>query len=326
MYKDAFDRVLNSTNIPRAVYFYGDSDFLIELYISKYLAKVPKGLSELRLYHSEFDLDLAKNHLNNPSLFDDGNLLVIKYNKKLDAKSINALLDLVEKNSFNYLLLYYNPEEARDAKAKADYFAKRSSFAVEVRFFEPNFYEAKTLIKSIAKEREIELDDSIADQLLRLNDFSLALSISELEKIAVLDDKSAKNIESVVAGHLAVDPFKIVQFLIEKKQVWHMIENLFLDGFDETRITADLNRNFLQIFMFFVAKKIGASSKDFLGYQLPTHIENERASIAIRLTLEKYTAIFEVLSQIEKELKTSGVGDKKAVLYAGLIKLQSKIL
>lgn len=323
MYKNEFDRVLKSGNIPRAVMLYGDSEFLIELYKKKYLDLMPSDLSVLKLYHSEYSLDLASSHLGSPSLFDSGNLLVIKYDKKLDAKNINALLDLVEKSEQNYLLLQY---EAEDGKAKASYFEKRKLPAV--RFFEPNFFEAKNLLKEVASLEGILLNDEALDLILNLSDYNLSFATSELEKIKILDDKSTENIKNIVAGHLAVDPFKIIIAMVEKKEFLHMIENLYLDGIEEYKIVLDLQKAFLQLFGLFASKKLfgsGATSRDFLGYMLPAQLEKERTAVAIRLTLAKYTAIFETLNELERELKSKNIGNKQALLHAYLIKLQREI-
>lgn len=323
MYKNEFEKILKSGNIPNAVMLYGESDFLLDLYLEKYTKSIPQNLNELKLYYNDYSLDLAQSHLAEPSLFSDGNLLIIKCDKKLDAKNINAILDLIERYSNNYFLLYY---KAEDAKSKAIYFEKRKFPAV--RFFEPNHNEAKIILQELATKDNIVLNNEALDLILKLNDYNLSITVGELEKIKILDDKSIENIQNIIAGHLTTDPFKIISAIINKKKFWHMIENLYENGIDEYKIVLDLQRSFFQLFGLFASKKLfgnRASSLDFLGYSLPVNLEQERSSMAIRLTHDHYLHIFSTLLELEERLKSANIGSKEALLHSYLIKLQRAI-
>lgn len=326
MYRNEFDKLLASGKIPRAVILYGECDFLLDLYLEKYIKSIPSDLSELRLYYNEYSLDVALSHLSSASLFDGGNLLVVKYDKKLDAKNINALLDQVEKDENNYFILQYQPEENKDAIAKAKYFEKRKF--PDVRFFIPTQNEAKNILKELATSKGINLDSEALDLILKLNDYNLSLASTELEKLQILDEITLENIENIIAGHLAVDPFRIIYAIINKEPFWHMIENLYLNGVDEYDVTIDIQKALFQLFGIFAVKKLLGSegkSKDFLGFQLPPKLDQERSNMAIRLTQKQYTTAFETLSKLELALKSKKVGDKQAILHSYLIKLQREI-
>lgn len=325
MYRNEFEKLLERGPLPRAVMFFGECPYFVEHYTQSYLQKVGGEPSVMKLYHGEFDADLARSHLYEPGLFGDGNLLIVKSDKKLDAKTLNPLLEAIEKNPSSWLILHY---EADDAKAKSALFEKKGDLRAFVRFFNPNPNEAAAFLRQVASAKGLELSDAGAHHLLRLHDYNLSLSVPELEKLLILGTADAASMDRMTAGHAEGDPFRLVKLLVEKKPFHHELEQIFLEGEDEIRVLSDLQRNFGQLFMFFACARLtGApSSREVLGYQLPQNIERERSALAIRLNQKSYGRIFELFSTLELQFKSAAAPDKKALLQAALIKLQTQIL
>ena len=304
---------------------FGECPYFIDHYTALFLRQLQGEPSVMKLYHGEFDAELARSHLHEPGLFGDGNLLIVKSDKKLDAKTLNPLLDAVEKNPASWFVLHY---EADDGKAKSALFEKRGKLGAAVRFFNPNPNEAAAFLRQVGNEKGLQLSEAGAHHLLRLHDYNLSLTIPELDKLIVLGAADAASMDQLTAGHAEGDPFRLVKLLIEKKPFHHELEQIFLEGEDEIRLLADLQRIFGQLFLFFAAARISgvASSRDVLGYQLPQPLERERAGLSIRLSRSQYTRILELFSTLELQFKSTGAPDKKALLQAALIKLQTQIL
>lgn len=332
MYRQEFDQLLSSNKpLPRAMMLFGACAFYVDYYTQIILSRLGDGLSTLKLYHSEFDLALARSHLQEPSLFGDGNLLIIKTDKKLDAKTLTALLEAVERNQASWLIVHYEVDDGKDARAKSAHFDhKKHPQRCFVRFFEPKPQEAATFLCQIARSRLIDISEAGAHHLLRLNDYNLALSVSELEKLAIIGSSEAKAMDQVVAGFAEGDLYSLVRQLVEKKPFIKELDQLFLEGMDEIQIVGELQKIFGQLFLFFACVRIRgqADSREVLGYQLPREVEQERARLAIRLKQNHYTHVLEQLSQCDLLFKSSEAeyGDKRARLTTALINIQTKIV
>lgn len=325
MYRNEFEKLLERGPLPRAVMLFGECPYFVDHYTELYLGKVGGQPSGMKLYYGEFDPALAKSHLSEPGLFGDGNLLIVKTDKKIDVKTLTPLLEAVDKNPASWLVLHY---EADDAKAKSALFEKKGDTRAVVRFFNPNPVEAAGFLRQVATARGLELSDAGAHHLLKLHDYNLSLTVPELDKLLILGSADAASMDRMTAGHAEGDPLRLVKLLIEKKPFSHELEQILLEGEDEIRLLSELQRYFGQLFLFFACARLtGApSSREVLGYQLPQNLERERAALAIRLNQHHYARIFELFSQLELQFKSSAVGDKQALLQSALIKLQTQIL
>jgi DNA polymerase-3 subunit delta len=332
VYRAEFDRLLASPEpLPRAIMLFGECDFFIDHYTQAIVKRLPADIETLKLYHNEFNLDLARSHLQEPGLFGSGNLLILKTEKKLDAKTLKSLLEPLKRNPGCWLILHYEVSDTKDAKAKSAHFdPKKQADHCFVRFFEPKPQEAATFLKELAAKKEITLGEAGAHHLLRLNDYNLALSIGELEKLAIIGSSEAKAMDQVVAGHAEGDLFRLLQQLLGKRPFIKELDQLFLEGMDEIRIVGELQKMLSQLFLFFCSARISGQpdSREILGYKLPREIEQARASLAIRLNRHQYTRILESLSDLELLFKSPEAihGDKRSHLLSRLIEIQTKFL
>ena len=92
MYKSEFDNHIRNKTLSNAFVFFGESQFLIEMY-TKMLTNI-EDANILTYYHDEYDFSGAKAHLSQGSLFGDRNILIIKSEKKVPKKELDTLLAL----------------------------------------------------------------------------------------------------------------------------------------------------------------------------------------------------------------------------------------
>ena len=109
MYKREFENLLR-TIPPRAILLYGENSYLINSYIQHYINITDATKSLMRQYYDEYSFDSAKSYLSQSSLFGGTNLLLIKRDKKIPKKELDILIELINKNSNNYLIFYYQNE------------------------------------------------------------------------------------------------------------------------------------------------------------------------------------------------------------------------
>lgn len=328
MYRQEFEQRLKKGPPPRAVMLFGECEFFFDHYTQLLIEAIGGEPSVLKLYHSEFSLEAARSHLQEPGLFNDGNLLIVKSDKKIDAKGLNALAESVDKNPSSWLILHYEADDGKTKSAQFD--PKKHPHRAFVRFFAPKPPEAALFLKEVAAKRGLDITDAGAHHLLRLNDYNLSLSVGELEKLAIVGSAEAKTMDQVVAGHAEGDLFGLTRLLLEKRPFMRQLDQLFLEGMDETRVVSELQKIITQLFLFFCSARVSGQpdSREVLGYKLPRDIEQERAALAIRLNRRQYTDILNLLADMDLLLKSSeGIyGDKSSRLHSALIKIQTKIL
>jgi DNA polymerase III delta subunit len=306
----------------KATLFWGDPS-MIDIYADRYLKTLPNDLSALKLYYDEFNFSAAFTHLSSPGLFNEGNLLVVRIDKKIESKNLTALLNAIGKNATSYMLFIY---EADDAKAKLAYLKEEGFYAV-VRFFAPKLEEAKRILKEAAAKIDAELNDAQAQHLLKINENNLSFAIADLGKIAVYDQTNSALIDLISAGHSDGDCYRLIETLVEKRQSFYPeLERLFLQNATEMSVLLELIGAFRQLFMFSCAMRLGNDSKDFLGYFLPKDIDEARKKLASRFKPSRWVKILEALSELELSFKQTATQEKKALLYAFLIKLQTTLL
>jgi DNA polymerase-3 subunit delta len=64
-------------------------------------------------------------------------------------------------------------------------------------------------------------------------------------------------------------------------------------------------------------------SKAILGYKLPKNIEDQKASLALRVKSPAILKIFEHLLEVELQIKNTPATNRELLLYGAFIKLQS---
>ncbi|MDR1452087.1 MAG: hypothetical protein LBI57_07155 [Helicobacteraceae bacterium] len=320
-----FDRRLSSSPPLKAAILWGDPS-LTEIYADRYLKRLPGDLSVVKLYYDEFDLSAALTHLSSPGLFNEGNLLIARIEKKIDLKVVSSLLEAIRKNKASYMLLIYEAEDAKAKSAALEKGEKGGEFYAVVRFYPPKTPEAAKALIDAAAKKGLELSDAQARRLLSVNDDNLSFALTDLDKLAVYGETTSALIDFVGAGYSDGDCFRLISALIDKRPFYAELERLFLQTDNEMEILLELNRAFRQLFAFFCAMRLGKEIRDFLGYVLPKDIDEARRELASRFRRSRWVNVFEALSALELSFKQSDVREKRSLLYALLIRFQTNLL
>ena len=322
MYQREFDQRLHKA-LPHAVLLYGENEYMLDHYTNLYRTKLDAKESLLALYHDEYSFEQAKGYLSQSSLFGGTNFLLIRREKKIPKKELDALIVLTQKNSDNYLL-YLFEGTAANAKGLQSSFTEKKG-GVWVRFFEANIGEGIAMLQQKAQAIRLDIDHYALSHLMTLLNNNLALCSNELHKLAILNTKiESRDIDRLV---YSTAPLAMEQLLIDlfaKKPVVDTISKLLELGEDEFSILRSTQFFVQQIFLFHAYIRLHGqpNSKEILGYQLPKHIEQQKAQLALRVKTASLLKIYEHLLNAELRLKKGGSIDKESLLYGILIKLQ----
>ncbi|GHV05033.1 hypothetical protein AGMMS50229_07460 [Campylobacterota bacterium] len=307
---------------PRFVFVCGDL-FLCEHYARIYTKTLSSELSVLKLYYSEFDPQIAVNHISQMGLFGSGNLLIVRVEKKFDIKTLNALYDATIKTAKSYTVVIYEAEKADDLKAKVAAMEGKNG-ALAQRFYTPKPNEAARFLTQRAVDFDLAIEESAANHLLKLHDYNLALAASELEKLAIYNDSSERMIDQISAGHSDGDLFRLTTRIIDRQPFYDLLD-IVLQNEEPMAVLLGIISDFRKLFMFAVASRINLMSRDFLGYSLPKEIEHTHSRLAQKLSIDRFTVALTLLSELELAFKQTEVRDKNALLTATLIRLQAKL-
>jgi len=324
MYTREFENLLR-TRPPRALLLYGENSYLINSYIQHYINITDASNSLMRQYYDEYNFDSAKNYLSQSSLFGGTNLLIIKRDKKIPKKELDTLIALVNKNSDNYLIFYYQGL-AKDAKSIQNSFSPQNSVNW-VRVFEPNMRDSLDMLQKKAHSIDLDIDNYALQHLMLLLGDNLTLCANELNKLAILEGKiTTRDIDRLVYSTAPLAVESLLIDLFEKRPIIETISRLLeLGGEDETSILRSTQFFVNQIFLFNAFMKLNGyiDSKAILGYKLPPNIEKQKANLALKVKSSSILKIFEHLLEVELELKNSSSTNRELLLYGAFIKLQS---
>lgn len=322
MYQKEFEQILQK-RLPKALLAYGENQYALEGYISKYITELDVKEDLLKLYFDEYNFEQAKTYLAQNSLFGGINLLIIKHDKAIPKKELETLLELVKKNSDNYLLyLFYGIQ--KDIKSNAALF--RSDDAIEVRLFEPSVRESITILQKKANELQIQIDPYALEHLIMVLNNNLMLCSNELEKLSTLSRPiSSKDIDDLVYSDAPLGVEKLLMDLCNKKPISNTINTLLELGEDAVYLLRSTQMFMNQILLFQAYIKINGNvnSAEILGYKLPKQIEEQKAALASRIKSSSLLKILEHLLRSELEIKSAPAPQKETLLYGMFIKLQS---
>jgi DNA polymerase-3 subunit delta len=144
--------------------------------------------------------------------------------------------------------------------------------------------------------------------------------------LAILDTPiEIAQIDSLVYSTAPLGVEKMIISLFKKEDFIKTLEKLIELGEDEFSILRAIQRFVQQLFLFHAYIKLNGkpNSKEILGYQLPKFIEEERASLAVRIKSSKLLKIYQELLETELLMKQSNSGNKEALLYGSLIKIRT---
>ncbi|MBN2825340.1 MAG: DNA polymerase III subunit delta [Campylobacterales bacterium] len=324
MYKREFDNLLTSQNIPKAVLLYGDNAFFLDHYKEFYIEKLDAKEDALVLNFEQYKFDQAYSYLSQNSLFGGVNLLIVRSDKKIPKKELDALLGITNKSEINYFI-YIFEGSSKDARTlQASFTAKNN--ALWVRFFEANMREAIEILSQKAQKIGLKIDHYALNHLFVLLNHNIALAVNELDKLAILNrEVTSKDIDNLVYSTAPMQIEQLVLALFEKKDIIALLKQLLELGEDEFSILRAIQIFVNQLFMFNAYIKLHGSvdSMAILGYRLPKNIEQQRSQIALRLKSTTLLAIYEHLLESELELKKAKAIDRESLIFGILIKIQS---
>lgn len=328
MNRQQLDRFLTSAT-PRATFLYGESPFWIEYYSSKIASKITDAENTSRFYFGEYQYTQVFDLLSQSSLFGDSALVVLKIDKKLSKKEIQAFLKAIEGNRSNSLIIeFYRSdsrsagEYARDFKEMAGVF--KGDGVVEVRFFEPNLSECQMLLAQKAKELGLQIDMRNLMFLLNMQNGDIAIALNELEKFIYLNHPvSEKDINELCSGIGSVEFEDLLNALLARKEVLGIYARLEEEGLDEMGLLSAMGNYFYRLFMFFayIRSHGKVDAKEILGYAPPHFVVEKFVREAMSLREKQYKEIFECL--IEWRIKIFSGGGKVSNAIVALHKLQA---
>ncbi len=322
MYQREFDQRLKQA-LPKAVLLYGENDYLIDHYIDFYIKKLDAKESMLSLYHDEWNFEQAKSFLSQTSLFGGTNLVVVKHEKKIPKKELDALVELANKNPDNYFVYGYGGA-AKDARSMQAAFTEKKGGAW-VRFFEPNIRDGVAMLQQKAQHIGLDIDHYALQHLMLVLNNNLALCANELDKLAILGTKiTGKEIDRLVYSTAPLATEQLLIDLFNKKPITDTIGKLLEIGEDEASLLRSTQYFVNQIFLFHAYIKLNGhvDSAAILGYKLPKQIEEQKAQLALRVKSASLLKIYEHLLESELAIKKAPATQKEVLLYSMLIKLQ----
>jgi len=320
--KQDFERLLQQGKIPRAMMFFGESEFMID-YHAKRLCELWGAEDDIfSLYYQDYSFADAKAHISQGSLFGGNNIVLIKNDKKVPKKELDELIAYVGKSPSNFLIYcYYGSDYKTSNKA----FTPKAG-ADSIRFYNPYFNEGKNILRQEAKRLDLQINDDAITHLLLSQNSDLSLACNELEKLSILQTPiHAKEVHELVFPLAEVKLDQLIMALIEKKDFRANLERILETGENEIQIITAISNFITQLFLFHTYIKVNGviDSAAVLGYKLPGFIEKERAALSIRFKLRTYEKLLDHLLQTELLLKSGGNKDNNAILLSALLKLQT---
>jgi DNA polymerase-3 subunit delta len=309
--------------LPKALLLYGENSFLIEYYLDHYIRKLQAKEELLALYYDEWDFTRAKAYLSQSSLFGGTNLLLVKHNKKIPKKELDALIAMTRKTTESYFLFAFSGE-ARDGKNMQNSFMEKKGGSW-VRFFEMNIRESVEILQSKAQKIGLAIDHYALQHLLLTLNNNLSLCSNELDKLAILGrEVSSKDIDRLVYSTAPLAMEQFLTGLFEKKPITEMIGTLLELGESEESLLRATQRFVNEIFLFNAYIKLHGTpdSTAILGYKLPKYVEERKANLAMRVKPAALLNIYEHLLESELEMKRPGGINKETLLYGMFIKMQ----
>ena len=322
MYQREFENLLRTTP-PRAMLFFGENSYLISSYFQHYINITNAAESLLTLYFDEYSFERAKAYLSQSSLFGGTNLLIVKRDKKIPKKELDFLIELVGKNSENFLLFHYQGSASNAKSIQSSFTPKKG--ANWLRLFEPNIRESIDMLQKKAQQIGLDIDHFALQHLMLLLNNNMALCANELNKLAILNDKvTSKDIDRLVYSTSPLATEQLLIELFEKKPITKTLTKLLEVGEDEFSILRSTQFFVNQIFLFHAFMKLNGhiDSKAILGYKLPKPIEDQKANLALKVKSPVLLKIFEYLLEVELELKKAPPSNRELLLYGAFIRLQ----
>lgn len=318
MYKNEFDKNFSNGKVFNAYLFWGQSDYLCDSYALKVALHLANGEDITKVYFDEYSFNSCYDTLIQSSLFSSTNILLIKIAKKLPKKEVDKLIDACRLNDNSKVIFACIGDV--DFKTMAKSFTVNTS-SVEVRFFTPYDSEALKILSDESKQLEIDIDNHSLGFLYNMHQKDLALCISDLSKLSILDE----TITSKTINHhcFGLGSINIEDFLINLFNSVNINKDLYFlleEGINEIYLLGRITSFTQNLFMINSYLKLygNLNIKEIWGYPLPKQIAEQQASIATKFKRDDFLYMLNFLQELELELKSSKIPDLNGYLQAKL--------
>lgn len=304
MYKNQFDNEFASNIHYNGYMFYGQCDYLVEIYSNKVASKLAKGEEIRKIYFDEYNFKECENFLSQSSLFSASNILIIKTIKKIPKKELDELIKFCNANPDSYLIISCVGDT--DFKTMAKSFTKKTN-SCEVRFFTPTDQEAIHILNEVVQNKNIQCGFGELQYLFNMHQKDLALAVNDLDKLSILQIPITANIinsQCFGMGAVSIDDFfnKLFTSQTINKDLYMLLE----EGMNEINLVNQTTSFIQQLFSINSYLKLNGQLNilEIWGYKLPTNIANARASIAMKFNNEQFIEMLNFFLNLELELKT----------------------
>lgn len=320
MYKNEFDNRLRQNKEYNAYMFYGQSPYLINYYSDLIAKNLAKGDEIEKLYFDDYEFKYVKDKLLQSSLFSSNNIFLIKIDKKLPKKEVDALIEACNINPHSKVI--FSCLGDLNFKTMEKSFGEKTN-SVFVRFFQPSNAEAISILKTQADFLNLNYDINALNHLYFMHKNNLSLCINDLKKLSVLEEKITSNIVNTHCfgiGGVSFEDFLLN--LLTNKDIDSQLETLLEEGMNEIFLLTQIISFIQQLFMISAyARTMGMPNpKEILGFIPPKKVWETKSKLAINIKPEKYQEMLDYLLNIEYELKSSKIDKIDLYLQACLRK------
>jgi DNA polymerase-3 subunit delta len=262
--------------------------------------------------------------------------LIIKTQNLIPQKEVKKLINITQVNQNSYLIILYysninNSSNYQKDKKNIDSLVKsfsKNEVSCFVRFFKPFLNEALEILHLKAKNINLNISIVAIKFLYQYCHEDLDIAYNELSKLALLNkDITNEDIKEISSQISFDDSEELFLKILDKKDFlldMEMILEHKLKDIELIRLFCDFLSNLI-LFNLFIKENGFFDSKAIMGVKLPRNIEEQRAKLAIKYKLPKYTKILIYLQSLELDIKTNNYIDNKMYLYSAFSRLQQKL-
>ena len=320
MYKNEFDNYLKQNKKFKAYMFYGQSIFLIEQYALAIAQSLGNSDEIEKLYFDEYDFKYAKDKLLQSSLFSSNNIILIKTDKKIPKKEVDALIEACNLNP-DSTLIFACLGDGDFKTMEASFTLKTNSAAV--RFFLPTDPEAIRFLEFEAKMLDMKIELSALNHLYFMHKNDLALCVNDMRKLAVLNEPiNTHLVDTHCFGIGSVNFEDFLHVFLSGKDISSDLSLLLEEGMNEIFLLNQVTSFVQQLFMIssYVRAFGQPNPKEILGFIPPKNVWEKKSKLAINKKPEVFQEILEYLLSIELDFKSSKIDDQNLYLQASLRK------
>lgn len=320
MYKNEFDNYLKQNKKFKAYMFYGQSIFLIEQYALVIAQMFGENDEIEKLYFDDYDFKYAKDKLLQSSLFSSNNILLIKVEKKIPKKEVDALIEACNTNPDSTLIFACMGDS--DFKTMENSFSLKTN-SVAVRFFQPTDLEATKFLEYEAKMLQMQYEVSALNHLYFMHKNDLALCVNDLKKLAILNQLITINVVDNNCFGIGMVNFEDFLYdLLSGKDISDDLTLILEEGMNEIFLLNQVTSFVQQLFMISsYARTMGQPNpKEILGFVPPKNIWEKKSKLAINIKPETFQSILEYLLNIELDFKSSKIDNQSLYLQSALRK------